>query len=87
MDRLDQAWLVDDYAMGRDTGLIDLLLVGDIDRANLADLVAKTERYIERRIRSMVVSPSDWNEFERILDDRPRLLLWNRAPKALKPHP
>ena len=80
LGRLDQAWLIDDYAMGRDTGLIDLMLVGDIDRANLADLVAKTERYIERRIRTMVVSSSEWNEFERILDDRPRLLLWNRAP-------
>jgi predicted nucleotidyltransferase len=73
---LEQAYVVGDYAQGRDTGIIDLVLVGDIDHANLADLTAKTERYIERRIRTLVVRS---NEFEKLLASRtlnPWLLLW-----------
>ena len=34
---------------------LDLLLVGDIDRVNLQDLVDKTERYIGRRIRTLAL--------------------------------
>jgi hypothetical protein len=37
---LDRAILIDDYAEGRDTGLIDLILVGEIDQQSLLDLVA-----------------------------------------------
>jgi DNA-binding transcriptional ArsR family regulator len=32
LGHLEQAWLIDDYAEGRDTGIIDLVLVGDIDQ-------------------------------------------------------
>ncbi len=76
LGRLEQVWLIDDYAVGRDTGLIDLVLVGDIDRNNLADIVAKTERYIERKIRPLVVSQAEWIDLTAILEKRPSLLLW-----------
>ena len=38
LGRLELAILVGDYAMGRDSGCIDLVSVGDIDQRNLADL-------------------------------------------------
>lgn len=75
---LEQAILIDDYAEGKDTGLIDLVLVGDIDHTNLTDLVAKTERYIGRKIRTLVFTPSDFKQNQRILDGRPSLVLWSR---------
>ncbi len=53
------AYIVGDYALGRDTGVIGLLLVGDVDQANLDDLVRKTERYIEREIVVTVMNPED----------------------------
>ena len=31
LGHLDAAYLIDDYALGRDTGVIDILLVGEID--------------------------------------------------------
>ena len=34
--QLEAAYLTGDYAKGRDTGVIDLLLVGEIDRHNLS---------------------------------------------------
>lgn len=76
---VEQAYVVGDYAQGRDTGVIDLVLVGAIDQANLIDLTAKTERYIERRIRTLVL---DRREFKALADTstlHPRLLLWKRG--------
>jgi len=49
LGNLQQAFLIDDYAEGKDTGIIDLVLIGDIDKTNLMDLTTKTERYIERK--------------------------------------
>ena len=46
LGNLEQAYVIDDYAEGKDTGLIDLVLVGEINRKNLEDLVGKTEKYI-----------------------------------------
>ncbi|MCP4631143.1 MAG: winged helix-turn-helix transcriptional regulator, partial [bacterium] len=43
---LERAYLIDDYAEGKDTGIIDLVLVGSIDQYHLNDLSRKTERYI-----------------------------------------
>jgi len=59
LGNLKLAFLVDDYAQGKDTGLIDLVLVGDIDRNNLEDLVKKTEKYISRKIRTFVLNQSE----------------------------
>ena len=52
LGNLEEAYLLDDYAEGKDTGIIDLVLIGDIDQKNLIDLVHETERYIARKIRT-----------------------------------
>ena len=49
LGHLEKAYLIDDYAEGKDTGIVDLLLVGDIDQYHLNDLSRKTERYIKRK--------------------------------------
>jgi hypothetical protein len=73
---LEQAYLIDDYAEGKDTGIIDLLLVGNIDQYHLNDLSRKTERYIKRKIRSLVLSRQEYNKLMPELKKRPRLLVW-----------
>ena len=74
---LEKAVLIDDYAAGRDSGLVDLVLVGRIDENNLKDLVQKTEKYIGRRIRTLVVSPAEFADFQKVLAGRPQLVLWS----------
>ena len=76
LGNLEAAYLLDDYAVGKDTGIIDLLLVGDIDPANLADLVAKTERYIGRKIRTLVVDKTESVFFKTKIAMRPIFPLW-----------
>jgi predicted DNA-binding protein YlxM (UPF0122 family) len=73
---LEQAYLLDDYAEGKDTGIIDLLLVGDIDQYHLNDLSRKTERYIKRKIRTLVLGRDEFKEFEPKLKACPHILIW-----------
>jgi predicted DNA-binding protein YlxM (UPF0122 family) len=73
---LESAYLLDDYAEGKDTGIIDLLLVGDIDQYHLNDLSRKTEQYIKRKIRSLVLSRDEYKEFEPKLKESPNILIW-----------
>jgi DNA-binding transcriptional ArsR family regulator len=80
---LEAAYLLDDYAEGKDTGIIDLILVGNVNQHHLNDLSKKTERYIQRKIRTLVL---DRGEYERLLpnlENRPRLLLWERVKNQL----
>jgi predicted nucleotidyltransferase len=76
LGNLEAAYLTGDYAEGKDTGIVDLVLVGDIDQTNLADLVAKTERYVERRIRTLVVTAEEFRAMSASGRLCPNLPLW-----------
>jgi hypothetical protein len=76
LGKLEQAYLIDDYAEGKDTGIVDLVLVGDINMAQLTDLSQKTEKYIKRKIRSLVVSSKEFADLGDRFRNRPRLLIW-----------
>ncbi|MFC1602682.1 winged helix-turn-helix domain-containing protein [Pseudomonadota bacterium] len=85
LGNLEQAWLLDDYAEGKDTGLIDLLLVGAINQENLEDLVSKTERYIGRKIRTLVLMADEFDRLSPVFSERSMLLLWERTKSAMQP--
>jgi hypothetical protein len=71
-----QAYIIDDYAEGKDTGIIDLLLLGNINDYHLNDLSRKTERYIKRKIRTIVVNQNEHKALQSILESRPSVLIW-----------
>jgi hypothetical protein len=73
---LERAYIIDDYAEGKDTGIVDILLVGDIDQYHLNDLSRKTERYIKRKIRSLVLNRKEYENFSDQLKSRPNILIW-----------
>jgi hypothetical protein len=73
-------------AVGRDTGIVDLLLVGNIDLKHLADLSNKTERYIKRKIRLLVFTAEDFAKFLPSLRERPQILIWD-SKRSLKSTP
>lgn len=76
LGHLEAAYLIDDYALGRDTGIIDILLVGEIDPYHLTDLTKKTERYIERKIRMLVFSQKEFERLGPEMLKRPHVRLW-----------
>ena len=73
---LELAFLIDDYAEGKDTGIVDLLLVGKINEYHLNDLSRKTERYIKRKIRSLVLTRDEYENLRSRIEKRPSLLIW-----------
>ena len=60
---VDAAYVVGDYARGIDSGLIDVVLVGNVDSKTLENFVLKTGNLIDRKIRPLVL---DNEEFEKL---------------------
>lgn len=79
LGNLEKAFLVDDYAEGKDSGIIDLVLIGNIDKENLLDLAEKTERYIDRKIRTLTLSREEYIDNPSLFKNRPQFLLWQQV--------
>jgi hypothetical protein len=79
MGELKAAWIIGDYAKGLDSGLIDIVLVGDIDVNILQDVVKKSSKLIQRKIRTIVLSPSEFESLRTRLDIDNALPFWNTA--------
>lgn len=56
LGKLYYAFIIGDYAKGKDTGLIEMILVGDIDLAYLKKCVRKVEKLINRKIKTHVMA-------------------------------
>jgi len=78
---LEIAYIIDDYAEGKDTGIIDLLLIGAIDQNYLNNLIKTTESYINRKIRSLVLNQEEYKKLLSELKKRPLLLVWEDKQK------
>ena len=78
LGNLEKAYIIDDYAVGKDAGIIDLVLVGNIDLYHLNDLSRKTERYIKRKIRTLVLNAEEFEMFLPKMKSRPYFLVWER---------
>jgi len=84
---LERAYLIGDYAEGKDTGIIDLILVGNINDHHLADLSKKTERYIRRKIRTLILTREEHRGFLPQLKDRPSILIWEAKTERVRRFP
>jgi hypothetical protein len=78
---LERAYLIGDYAEGKDTGIVDLLLIGRIDQSHLSDLTKKTERYINRKIRALALSTEEYGNLLPELDKGSKILIWQKNKK------
>jgi predicted transcriptional regulator len=81
LGNLESAYLIDDYAEGKDTGIIDIILVGDINQYHLNDLTRKTEKYVKRKIRFLVLSQTEYQQMLPDLIKRPQVLIWKAEEK------
>ena len=84
LGNLEKAYLLGDYAEGKDTGIIDLVLIGKIDMYHLNDLSKKTERYVKRKIRTLVLTKEEYTKLVAKMDNRPKLLIWDYCQKREK---
>lgn len=71
---LQAAFLTGDFAIGKDSNIIDLALVGyQLDRQFIDTLVEKAEKLISRRIKYIIVTTE---EMEMYYKNKPVLLIW-----------
>lgn len=71
---LQAAYLTGDFAIGKDSKIIDLALVGSqLDRPFIDTLVEKAESFISRRIKYIIVTSEEMASF---FEDKPVLLIW-----------
>ena len=70
------AYIIGDYAKGVDSGIIDLLLIGEINQAILQQLIEKTEKLINRKIRPMTLTEKEFKRLDKTLDIKHAFPLW-----------
>ena len=76
--KLEKVYLVGKLAKGLDTDIIDMVLVGDINKAYLVDLIAKAEKKINKKIKFIVYSEREF-DIEKIKEsDVNPLLIWSK---------
>ncbi len=80
---LYQVFLVGDFAKGLDGGIIDIIFVGDdINQNYLLKIVGKAEKLIKRKIRYMLFSKDEIQDFINTKEDTEYMLLWSNNNKS-----
>jgi hypothetical protein len=64
-------YILDDYALGKDTGLIDLLIVGEVKAERLQDYVRITEEKVRRKLRVLVLGMEEFEGSKQTFLQRP----------------
>lgn len=78
--KLEKVYLTGDYAKGIDSGIIDLVFIGDIDREYLISLISKIDNLIGRKCRYLIYRANEWYGAE-VANDK-ALLLWENNAAA-----
>lgn len=75
---LEKVYLVGNMARGQDTNIIDLVLIGNIDKTFLLELIEKAEKKVAKKIRYVIYKPEEF-EMSRIQETGMHpLLLWSK---------
>lgn len=84
MGLMEKMYLTGDYARGMDTGIIDLVFVGDIDKNYLVEMAGKAERMIQKKVRFIVYDRDEWSENSMIdSGSEAYLLLWEHKTEKV----
>ena len=72
----EAAYVTGDFAKGRDSKIIDLVLVGkNLDNNFIGDLVQKAQELIDRKIRYIILTA---DQMQQIFNQKPALLIWKQ---------
>ena len=78
LGEVQRVYVVGDFSKGLDSGLIDLVLVGDIDKNYLVNLIEKTEKLVSRKIRYIIYSETEFGQSKTDQLNPKPLLLWSK---------
>ena len=73
---LQAAYITGDFAIGHESKIIDLVLIGqNLDTNYISSLVAKAETLIKRKIRHLELTSDQMKEY---FQDKPTFLIWKQ---------
>lgn len=78
MGDLKEVYLVGSLSQGKDSDIIDLVLVGDINEAFLIELIAKAEKKIHKSIHYVHYKKNDFTLSDIVIPGISPLLLWSK---------
>ncbi|MBA7583689.1 hypothetical protein ES708_25636 [subsurface metagenome] len=77
LGKVEEAYVTGDFAVGKNGKTIDILLAGtDINKDFLHRLIDKTESLINRKIRYLILSPSE--VAAHLGDEKGSMLIWRK---------
>ena len=79
LGKLEKVYVIGNFSKGIDSQIIDLLLVGEINKTYLLELIERVESMISRKVRYVNYVSEDninWGSYS----DQP-LLLWTKEPE------
>jgi len=59
---LEKVYLTGDFALGKETDIIDLIFIGDVNKNYLTNVITKVEEMIGKKVRYLVYSTKAWEE-------------------------
>lgn len=77
LGEVKKVFLLGDFSKGLDSTVIDLLIIGNIDKAFLVKLIDKAESLIKRKIRYLIYSDEESAALNFEVYDPEPLLLWS----------
>ncbi len=75
---LQYVYLTGALASGNDSEIMDLILVGDINREYLNNLIFKAEKYVKKKIKYLVFEPVEFDLKKNTILSPNDLLLWKK---------
>jgi hypothetical protein len=76
LGNVQRVYVAGDFAAGKDSQIIDLMFVGNIDKVYLVHLIEKVEKLIKRKVRYIIFDSKEDAEEELNKKDNTTLLLW-----------
>ena len=76
LGHVNTVYLVGDYARGIDSGLIDIILIGNINKMELNRIAERRGKDISRKIRTMIVDVKELRSLWEQLNMNHALLIW-----------
>ena len=78
---LEKAYITGDFAEGKDSQIVDLVLVGtNLDTSFIESLITKAEKMIERKIRYLILTGEQMKDF---FKNKPSLLIWKNDERDI----
>ncbi len=75
---LEKVYLTGALAQGNESEIIDLILVGKVNREYFSDLIFKAEKFIQKKIRFVVFDENEFEMKEEKIIGENDLLLWKK---------